>query len=69
MDIKLQNKQIEQLSLALSVDDVLNFIENNKNDYLLFLNEELESKNISLKEYNNEISYLNILCKEEFRNE
>lgn len=61
MDIKLQNKQIEQLSLALSVDDVLNCIRNNYDDYINFLNGKLKTNEITINEYNKELNLVNNL--------
>ena len=43
IDIKLNNNQIKQFSLALSIDDVLNCIRKDYDSYLNFLNEEFEN--------------------------
>ena len=58
MDVKLDNEQIKQLSIALSINDVLDCIKKNYDSYLKFLEEELKSNKISLAEYNNELTTL-----------
>ena len=58
MDVKLDNEQIKQLSIALSINDVLDCIKKNYDSYLKFLEEELKNNNISLAEYNNELTTL-----------
>lgn len=55
IDIKLNNKQIKQFSLALSIDDVLNCIRKDYDSYLNFLNEEFENNEISEEEYKREL--------------
>ena len=55
IDIKLNNNQIKQFSLALSIDDVLNCIRKDYDSYLNFLNEEFENNEISEEEYKREL--------------
>lgn len=64
-DIKLNNNQIKQFSLALSVDDVLNCIRKDYDSYLNFLNEELENDEISEEEYKREIMLIEHLKSKE----
>lgn len=61
IDIKLNNKQIKQFSLALSIDDVLNCIRKDYDSYLNFLNEEFENNEISEEEYKREIMLIEYL--------
>ena len=58
MDVKLDNEQIKQLSIALSINDVLDCIKKNYDSYLKFLEEELKNNKISQSEYNNELTSL-----------
>lgn len=61
IDIKLNNNQIKQFSLALSIDDVLNCIRKDYDSYLNFLNEEFENNEISEEEYKREIMLIEYL--------
>ena len=55
MDISLNTNQIKQLSLSISIIDIVDYIKNNSNDYLKFLEGELESNSITHEEYQTEI--------------
>lgn len=55
MDVQLSNNQIKQFSLAVSINDVLNCISNDYDNYLQFLNEELDNQQITKEEYNKEL--------------
>ncbi|MDD7630116.1 MAG: hypothetical protein PUJ60_03620 [bacterium] len=55
MDISLNTNQIKQLSLSISIIDIVDYIKNNSNDYLKFLEGELESNSITNEEYQKEI--------------
>ena len=55
MDISLNTNQIKQLSLSISIIDIVDYIKNNSNDYLTFLEGELESNSITNEEYQKEI--------------
>ena len=55
MDISLNTNQIKQLSLSISIIDIVDYIKNNSNDYLKFLEDELESNSITNEEYQKEI--------------
>lgn len=55
MDISLNTNQIKQLSLSISIIDIVDYIKNNSDDYLKFLESELESNSITNEEYQKEI--------------
>ena len=55
MDISLNTNQIKQLYLSISIIDIVDYIKNNSNDYLKFLEGELESNSITNEEYQKEI--------------
>lgn len=55
MDVQLSNNQIKQFSLAVSINDVLNCISNDYDNYIQFLNEELDNQQITKEEYNKEL--------------
>lgn len=55
MDISLNTNQIKQLSLSISIIDIVDYIKNNSDDYLKFLESELESNSITDEEYQKEI--------------
>ena len=44
-----------KLSLSISIIDIVDYIKNNSNDYLKFLEGELESNSITNEEYQKEI--------------
>ncbi len=64
MDTKLSEKQIKQIGLAISIDDVLNCIKKDYDGYITFLNQELKEQEITNEEYKKEISLLNKLKEE-----
>ena len=55
MDVQLSNNQIKQFSLAVSINDVLNCISNDYDNYIQFLSEELDNQKITKEEYNKEL--------------
>lgn len=55
MDISLNTNQIKQLSLSISIIDIVDYIKNNSDDYIKFLESELESNCITNEEYQKEI--------------
>ena len=55
MDISLNTNQIKQLSLSISIIDIVDYIKNNSDEYLKFLESELESNSITNEEYQKEI--------------
>ena len=63
MDVQLSNNQIKQFSLAVSINDVLNCITNNYDNYLQFLKEELYNQQITKEEYDKELLLINRLRK------
>jgi hypothetical protein len=63
MNIHLSNSQIKQFSLAVSINDVLNCITNNYDNYLQFLKEELYNQQITKEEYDKELLLINRLRK------
>ncbi len=64
MNIHLSNSQIKQFSLAVSINDVLNCISNDYDNYLQFLNKELDNQQITKEEYNKELLSINKLREE-----
>lgn len=64
MDIMLSDNQINQFSLEISIDDVLDCIRKDYDSYLDFLNNELNSKRISEKEYKKELKTIEELRKQ-----
>ena len=54
MDISISDKQIKQLSLSISITDVLDCIRNDYDSYLEFLNNELNDNEITEEEYKKE---------------
>lgn len=63
MNIHLSNSQIKQFSLVVSINDVLNCITNNYDNYLQFLKEELDNQQITKEEYDKELLLINKLRK------
>lgn len=61
MDIELSNKQIKQLALTISIDDVLGLIMKDYNGYLEFLDKELKNSEITEQEYKRELKLIEIL--------
>lgn len=55
MNIQINNNQIKQMSLNISKNDVLNFISNDYDSYILFLYNELNNNQITREEYNEEL--------------
>lgn len=55
MNIQINNNQIKQMSLNISKNDVLNFIINDYDSYILFLYNELNNNQITREEYNEEL--------------
>ena len=68
MDMTLSDSQIKQLSLAISVNDVLNCIRKDIDGYLLFLKEELKNSEITITEYENELKLVERIKNEEVQN-
>ncbi len=64
MNMHLSNSQIKQFSLAVSINDVLNCISNDYDNYLQFLNKELDNQQITKEEYNKELLSINKLREE-----
>jgi len=58
MDVVINENLVKQLYLTMSVNDVLNYIKDNNDSYLQFLNEELSNDSITEQEYNYELSLL-----------
>ena len=54
-DIQLSNKQLKQLSLAITIEDVLECIKKDTDSYLIFLKEEFENEEITEEEYKKEL--------------
>lgn len=59
MNIQLSSKQIKYFSSSIVMTDVLNYIKNDYDNYLKFLNDELTNNNISDEEYKEEINLIN----------
>lgn len=55
MNIQINNNQIKQMSLNISKNDVLNFIINDYDSYILFLYNELNNNQITREEHNEEL--------------
>ena len=55
MDTTISDSQIKQLSLSISINDVLNCIRKDFDKYLRFLNEELQNNEITQAEYEKEL--------------
>ena len=68
MDISISDKQIKQLSLSISITDVLDCIRNDYDSYLEFLNNELNDNEITEEEYKKEWHLIDKL-KSNSRNE
>ena len=68
MDISISDKQIKQLSLSISITDVLDCIRNDYDSYLEFLNNELNDNEITEEEYKKELHLIDKL-KSNSRNE
>lgn len=64
VDTKLSDKQTKQLSLAISLNDVLNCIKKDLNSYLKFLNCELNNQEITRDEYKKELQLIENMKKE-----
>lgn len=58
MNFELSDKQIKQLSQALSIDDVISCIKKDYQSYITFLNQELKDNEITEEEYKREISII-----------
>lgn len=69
IDTKINDKQLKQFSLAISIDDILNCIRNDYDSYFNFLKDELKNKNITYKEYKKELNLIQKLKKGELINE
>jgi len=61
MDISISDKQIKQLSLSISITDVLDCIRNDYDSYLEFLNNELNDNEITEEEYKKELHLIDKL--------
>lgn len=61
MDIPISDKQIKQLSLSISITDVLDCIRNDYDSYLEFLNSELNNNEITEEEYKKELRLIDEL--------
>ena len=68
MDISISDRQIKQLSLSISITDVLDCIRNDYDSYLEFLNNELNDNEITEEEYKKELHLIDKL-KSNSRNE
>lgn len=55
MDMILSDKQIRQLSLSISIIDVLNCLKKDYDSYLKFLDKELKANEITKVEYEKEL--------------
>lgn len=64
MDIEISDRQVKHLALAISLNDVLECIKDDYESYLLFLNEELENKEITDIEYYKELNLIQKLKAE-----
>lgn len=64
MDIILSNNQIKQLSLSVSINDVLDCIKKDYDSYLKFLDEELKKNKMTKKEYQEELILIEKLKKQ-----
>lgn len=58
MDIRLSDNQVKQISSSLSINDVLNCIYSNYEDYINYLKKELEDNKITKKDYEQEIKII-----------
>ena len=58
MDIRLSDNQVKQISSSLSINDVLNCIYSNYEDYINYLKKELEENKITKKDYEQEIKII-----------
>ncbi len=65
MDTTLSDSQIKQLSLSISITDVLNCIKKDYDSYLNFLREELKDNEITNDEYKKELLLIRKLKKEQ----
>lgn len=65
IDTTLSDSQIKQLSLSISINDVLDCIRKDCDGYLKFLNEELENQEITECEYRKEIELIMQLKNEQ----
>lgn len=64
MDTTLSDSQIKQLSLSISMTDVLNCIKKDYDSYLNFLREELKDNEITKEEYKKELMLIKKLKDE-----
>lgn len=64
MDTTLSDSQIKQLSLSISMTDVLNCIKKDYDSYLNFLREELKNNEITKEEYKKELMLIKKLKDE-----
>lgn len=58
IDIELSDKQAKQLSISITIDDVLSCIKKDIDSYLNFINLELENKEINEEEYKKELKLI-----------
>ena len=68
MDTTLSDSQVKQLSLSISINDVLNCIRKDIKGYLEFINDELKNNEITQAEYEKELMLIERL-KNEHREE
>ena len=69
MDITLSYSQVKQLSLSISITDVLDCIRKDYNSYLEFLNNELKDNEITEEEYKKELHLIKKLRSNESKEE
>lgn len=65
MDMILSDKQIRQLSLSISIIDVLNCLKKDYNSYLKFLYKEFKDNKITKVEYEKELMLIERLKSEQ----
>ena len=64
MDITLSDNQVKQLSSKISINDVLNWIKKDFNNYVEFLNDELLNQEITKFEYEKELILIEKMKKD-----
>lgn len=64
MDITLSDNQVKQLSSTISINDVLNWIKKDFNNYVEFLNDELLNQEITKFEYEKELILIEKMKKD-----
>lgn len=64
MDITLSDNQVKQLSSTISINDVLNWIKKDFNNYAEFLNDELLNQEITKFEYEKELILIEKMKKD-----